>query len=166
MSLDGTDEPISRSSFFQLSRKSMDPASAIGVASSVLSFINFSLDLISDAVEIHHSRTADATLSQHARLEDVVRDLASRSESMSQDTTAQTGAENSIRNLAEKCHETSTRLLVLLQEIKFKGRKRSKVNSLQAAFVASRKKKIVAELKDQLQGYRSQILLNLQIVLR
>lgn len=142
----------------------MDPASAIGVASSVLAFLDFSIKVVNGAVEIYHS--AEGTTSGNARLEDVVRDLQSRTESMKQHSTARTVEEQNIVNLAEGCHKVSGRMLSLLDETKIKGGKRRVFESLSAAIRARRNKGEVAELQTQIQEYRAQILLNLQFILQ
>lgn len=140
----------------------MDPASAIGVASSVLAFIDFSVKLVKGAVEIYR----DGTTSENARIEDVVRDLKVRSEAMKASKTAKTEAEKSIVKLAEECHKVSGSSLALLEQMSVKNQKHSKLGSLKAALITSRKRKTVAEFQAQLQEYRAQILLNLQLVLQ
>lgn len=142
----------------------MDPATAIGVASSVLAFLDFSVKVVNGAVEIY--RSADGTTAENFHFENVTRDMHSRTESMKKHSTAKTGAEQSIVKLAEECHKLSGRMINLLEETKVKGGKRSKLGSLQAAILVGKKKKDVAELEGQMQEYRAQILLNLQLVLQ
>lgn len=142
----------------------MDPATAIGVASSVLAFLDFSIKVANGAVEIYHS--VEGMTSENAHLENVARDMKSRAKSLKQDTVARTEEEKSIVELAEECYRISDRMMGLLKETKVKGGRHSKFGSLKAAFVGKRKEKDVAELKSQLQEYRAQILLNLQLVLQ
>lgn len=142
----------------------MDSATAVGVASSVLAFLDFSIKVVNGAVEIY--RSIDGTTSENFHLEKVARDMKSRTESMKQHTAARTVEEKSIVDLAEKCYDVSERMLGLLKETKVKDGKRSKLGSLQAAILVRRKKKDVAELQSQIREYREQILLNLQFVLK
>lgn len=142
----------------------MDPATAFGVASSVLAFLDFSIKVVNGAVEIYQS--TDGMTSETMHLENVARDMKTRTESMKQKTAARTVEEKSIVELAEKCFKISERMSGLLKEMKLKGGKHSKLGSLQAAILGKRRKKDVAELQRQIGEYRAQILLNLHLVLQ
>lgn len=82
----------------------MDPATAIGVGSSVLAFLDVSIKVVNGAVEIYHS--AEGMTSENAHLEKVTRDMKSCSESMmKRDTAVRTAEEQSIVSIAEECHK-------------------------------------------------------------
>lgn len=142
----------------------MDPASAIGLAASILAFVEFSWELVAGTVEIY--RSPDGTTDNNARLEDVIDDLESLVESLQSDVSVKTRTEKKIKRLAQDCQEDAETLLGLLSELKATGKKRSVWHSLTARWRGLVKKEEVTELKARLQDYRSEIMLNLTIIIQ
>lgn len=142
----------------------MDPVSAVGLASSVLTFIEFAWNLVGGAVEIYHS--VNGTLHENARLDDVQYDLDSVSDLLSAQPTCKTRAERKIARVAEDCRTDSRMIQNLLKEIADPKNNRAIWRSLKASWLSIRSRKDVAELKDRLQEYRSEVLLHVALLLR
>lgn len=142
----------------------MDPATAIGHASSIIAFIDLSWELVAGTWEIY--RSLDGTSDEHARLEDVMEDLETLSQSLQAPILVKTKAEKNIIRLARDCQEDSAALLKLLSGLKVAGKRRTIWTSLQAKWKGILKKEEVAQLKSQLQESRAEIHLNLSIMIQ
>lgn len=142
----------------------MDPASALGLAASVLTFVDFAWDLVAGAAEIY--RSPNGTSDENARLEDVIDDLESVAESLQDGgRSMKTRAEKKIKRLAQDCQEDAEELLALLSKLRAKN-KRSVWSSLMAKWKSLLNKEEIAELKERLREYRSDIVLNLTIIIQ
>lgn len=142
----------------------MDPASAIGVASSVLAFIDFSWKLIHGTVEIY--RSPDGTSDENARLEDVMDDVKSLAESLQAGVSVRTKAERNIKRLAQDCQEDAEELLGLLSEMKVPGKRKTVWRSLGAKWMSILKKEKVTDLRSRLHDSRADLMLNLTLLLQ
>lgn len=142
----------------------MDPLSAVGLASAVVAFIDFSWDLVTGTWEIYHS--LDGVATENARLEDVMDDLESLTQALEADFPVKTKAEKNIQHLAQDCKEDAKTLKGLLDEMKAPGRRRLFWKSLNAKWKSILNKDDVARLKSQLQDSRAEIQLNLSVILR
>ncbi|CAI4213161.1 unnamed protein product [Parascedosporium putredinis] len=99
----------------------MDPASAVGLASSILTFIDFSVKLVSGALEVY--RSADGTLEENARLERVIGDFDVVAGELACQASGGTRAERSIRELALECRPDAELLVGLLRSLKVPGKR-------------------------------------------
>lgn len=142
----------------------MDPVSAIGVASAIVAFVDFSWNLVTGTWEIYHS--LDGVTAENARLEDVTDDLGSLVQALKADVPVKTKAEKNIRRLAQDCEEDAKTLKALLDEMKVPGRRRLFWKSLNAKWKSILNRDEVARLKSQLQETRAEIQLNLVAMLR
>lgn len=142
----------------------MDPVYAVGLASAILSFVEFSWGLVSGTWEIHH--TLDGITNENARLEDVMEDLGLLADALHSQVPVETQAEKNIARLAKDCQEDSKTLRGLLSSMKGTGKRRQVWKSLKASWRSILDKDEVAQLKSQLQGSRAEIQLNLITVLQ
>lgn len=142
----------------------MDPLSAIGLASAIVAFVDFSWNLVTGTWEIYHS--LDGVAAENARLEDVTDDLESLTQALEAKFPVKTKAEKNIQRLAEDCKEDAKTLKDLLDEMKAPGRRRFFWKSLNAKWKSILNKDEVARLKSQLQETRAEIQLNLTAILR
>lgn len=142
----------------------MDPLSAIGLASAIVAFIDFSWNLVTGTWEIYHS--LDGVAAENARLEDVTDDLESLTQALKTDFAVKTKAEKNIQRLAQDCKEDAKTLKALLDQMKVPGRRREFWKSLSAKWKSILKKDEIAQLKSQLQESRAEIHLNLTAILR
>ncbi|KAG7105208.1 hypothetical protein HYQ44_016520 [Verticillium longisporum] len=142
----------------------MDPLSAAGFASSLITFIDFSYKLIYGSVDLYKS-AAGAT-DDNVRISSIVEDLKKITETIS--TPAPPGDNGphtrELSRLALECHGVSKELTDILD--KLKRREGNKAwRSLEAAWKSMRKSDKVAALENQLATYRMQLLLRLGIIL-
>lgn len=133
----------------------MDPVSAIGLASSILAFIDFSSELVAGTWEIY--RSTDGSLDRHARLQDVIEDLKSLTQPLQAKVLVNRPSENKIVRIARRCQGDSEDLLKLLSGLQLDVKRRTLWSSLNAKWKAILKKKEVDELMSQLQENRAEI---------
>ncbi|KAH8774417.1 hypothetical protein F5883DRAFT_412858 [Diaporthe sp. PMI_573] len=141
----------------------MDYVSAVGLASSVITFVEFAWNLIAGAVETY--RSVDGTLAENARLDDVKDDLDYLADLLDKRLTGKTKAERRIARVAADCHADSKELQSLLGEIAGPKGNRAVWRSLKASWMNLIKRKDVAELKTRLQEHRSVVLLQVTLLL-
>lgn len=142
----------------------MIPLSAIGLASAIVAFLDFSWNLVTVTWEIYQS--LDGVAAENARLEDVTDDLESLTQALEADFLVKTKAERNIQRLAKYCKEDAKSLKDLLDEMKAPGKRRLFWKSLNAKWKTILNKDEVSRLKSQLQESRAEIQLNLAAILR
>lgn len=95
----------------------MDPLTAIGLVSNILSFIDFSARLLKGAKEVHDSH--HGVLEENRSRETIMREMQRMSTRMSVSEAPEKDDENSsLRILASECRQLSTQLVSLLEKIK------------------------------------------------
>ncbi|KAG7118853.1 hypothetical protein HYQ45_015437 [Verticillium longisporum] len=142
----------------------MDPVSAAGFASSLITFIDFSYKLIQGSVDLYKS-AAGAT-DDNVRISSIVDDLKKITETISTPATPADDGPHTreLNKLALDCHGVSKELTDILE--KLKRREGNKAwRSLEAAWKSMRKSDKVAALENQLATYRMQLLLRISIIL-
>lgn len=142
----------------------MDPFTAIGLASSIVQFVDFSTKLIHGAREIYDSASSDTL--ENRSLEAVVGEMKRLSSKLlSPGKTHQTEEEKALRRLAAECNILSNQILHLLQKIKPKD-----ANSMRQSTWAALKNKWhegeKLELEKRLENCRSQLELQLNFLTR
>jgi len=145
----------------------MDPASAIGTASAVLSFVNFTYDFFSTVSKIYDS----GEVLNIETLESVSREMKRLSSGIisSDSKSPQTPDENAIAMLAEQCQRLSQEIIDQLDKVKLKLDS-NKVNKPQK-FIASVKAAMrmycredeVMRLQRNLENCRAQLHLQLMV---
>lgn len=95
----------------------MDPLTAIGLASNILSFIDFSARLLKGAKEVHDSQ--HGVLEENRSRETIVREMQHMSTRiLVSESSEKVDDTSGLRVLARECHELSTELISLLEKIK------------------------------------------------
>jgi hypothetical protein len=140
----------------------MDPVTAVGFASSILTFIDFSWSLVTGAYEVYKSTTG--TTSENAHISTVIDDLQEITESLSSNVGGNAKHDKALCKLADNCHDLSQDLSKILQKLKV-TEKNSKWQSLKVKWASMRKEKELASIEKRLDGYRSQIFIRLNIML-
>lgn len=140
----------------------MDPASAIGLASAIMSFIDYAHKVATGANELYSSVTG-ATES-NTNIEFVIKDLDEAASDLS-DLDSKTKHARALNSLAAKCKKIAEDLLRLLETLTVSG-KRSSWKALRVAIRNLRKEGEVARIVTKLGDYRSQILLQLSLMLK
>ncbi|KUI62489.1 hypothetical protein VP1G_09611 [Cytospora mali] len=140
----------------------MDPVSAIGTASAILSFVQFSWELVAGAREIYKS--ADGNTDENARISKVISDLQDVTDSIEFDQLGTSKHEKALKRLASECSELGEELLFILKKLKWTDGN-PKWSALRTKLNSMRKKDDIASIKERLADYRSQIVLRLNMML-
>lgn len=140
----------------------MDPLTAFGLAANILQFIDFGYLLISSAVEANSSvtgTTADNSdlLVTIGRLEEVSGQLK---------TSAPPSSEHeALHRLSHSCQTLSEELLRILRSLRVDKRGSAR-QSLSVAWRTWRKQGKITSIRSRLDEYRSQILLEINLLLK
>lgn len=140
----------------------MDPFTAIGLAGSILQFIQFSSDVFLAAREIQKS----GSTKDNAFLEKTTRHLTSLTIELESLATGSCMSDNnkSLISLASDCHGLADDLLVVLAQVKAKPG--SQLRSIMASVKNVKAKGQIKELEDRLERCKSQLTLELSKMTR
>jgi len=139
----------------------MDPITTVGFASSILTFIDFSQQLISGTFEVIKL----GSTSENVHVSVVIDDLRDATKELSNRPLGLSRHEYALQTLASECQELSEDLQKLLEKLMVTAES-SKWKSAKIALRSTWKKEEVAELQNRLDKYRSQILLRLVLILK
>jgi len=139
----------------------MDPITAVGFASAILTFIDFSHQLISGTFEVIKS----GSTSENAHVSVVINDLRHITKELSNRPPGNSKHNEALNTLASECCGLSNDIQKLLEKLKVTAES-SKWKSIKITLRSMWKKGEVAELERRLDEYRSQILLHLALMLQ
>jgi uncharacterized protein YukE len=139
----------------------MDPLTAIGLASNILSFIDFSAKLIKGAYKIYSSQSG--TTEENEDSSKLLDDLREATEALYSDFRGQTKHEKSLRKLSENCRQLSAELQTVLNKLRV-TEKDSRLKSVVVSLMSMRKEKEIASIEKRLDSYRLEILLWLDMM--
>jgi hypothetical protein len=149
----------------------MEPLSAIALASSIISFIEFALKLVSDSREV--CEAADGLTDENIRLEAVAARLSRISralrtrgfdlEHVSDDDEAVAHVQ-SLQAIVHGCDEIATKLLAALETLRPKND--SKRSSVYAALKTIWKQPKLKKLNEQLRAYREDMVLHIIVLVQ
>jgi N-terminal domain on NACHT_NTPase and P-loop NTPases len=137
-----------------------DPFTAIGLASSIVQFIDFSFKIVSKASEIKQS--ADGVLSENFDLEIVTKDLvvinARLKDSLQPPKVAIVliQEQRRIYDLRERCNEVAEELLNALDKLKAKG-SQGRWKSLRQALKSVWDRDKIIDIQSRLTGLREEL---------
>ena len=134
----------------------MDPISALNLAASIWTLIDFSITTTSKCMEIYHS--ADGALAENMRLEEVTLDLGLLSQAVESSVPANStglvaGNNRALIELSQKCVETSNILRDTLNKLKVDGTDR-KWKSLRKSFHSAWARKRIEYAAEATKSYR------------
>lgn len=132
---------------------------AVGLASSIISFIEVANKIVRGSYEVYKSSTGATEENDHTAL--VVGDLRRVTHSLSQH--AESTNDEELRRLSTSCFELSGDLMCLLERFLPQGR--GKWQSFTAACRVLRKQKEVGVMEGRLDRYRQQISQRLLLLL-
>ena len=141
----------------------MDPITALGLASNILTFVDFATKIITGTYEVYKSATG--TTDENAHIDTIIGDLREAADGLDSDLVGRTKHERALQELASKCEKLSNELLRLLEKLIVSGN-HSRWKSLKVKVKSMRKEKEVAGMEKRLGEYRSQILLRLTLMLK
>jgi hypothetical protein len=131
----------------------LDPITALGVAGSLIQFIDFGLKATSKAREIHKSATG--ALSDNIDIEILTDDLAKVVTKLEVSSGRTTGNDG-LNDICKRCTTAANHLMDALRSMKVEGDK-SNIKSTRKALKAMWGKKGVEELKNRLEGFRDEM---------
>ncbi|KUL88478.1 hypothetical protein ZTR_05452 [Talaromyces verruculosus] len=141
----------------------MDPVSAVTFAATILTFVDFSWNLVKGSYQVYQSATTTTT--DDARLSTILADLENVTDNLQYNITGSSPHLEDLRQLAAGCAEVSRELSSILEKLKRK--EGNKVwRSLEATWRHMRKEKEVAAIEGRLNTYRLQLLLRLNLIFR
>ena len=139
----------------------MDPVTAIGLASGIISFIEFTTSLVRGSYQIYNS--ASGTTEDNIHTSNVVGDLHAVTKALNVDLKGNTENENALKELATQCQVVSAELDELLFTLKTKND--SKWESVRVKLRNMRKEKDVVSIEKRLNNYREEIILRLDLMM-
>ncbi|KAI9786501.1 MAG: hypothetical protein M1839_006961 [Geoglossum umbratile] len=140
----------------------MDPLSAVGFAASILTFIDFSWNLLQGTYEVYNS--ASGTTAENAYVSTVLEDLQEIAEGLHSDLKTDSKYAKQLSRLAKNCLGLSRELTKILEKLRVKERN-SKWQAVKATWASMRKEKAVASITKRLREYRAEIILCLNLML-
>lgn len=142
----------------------LDPLTAIGLASAIVQFVDFSTKILHGAQEMYES--ASGATEENRSLEVVVSDVKRLSSKLKATCRAQqSDDEKALCSLAEECNSLSADLFELLQKVKSKDSKSKR----QAALAALKNKRYESKklgIEKRLESCRSQLGLQISLLTR
>lgn len=142
----------------------MDPLTAIAFAGTVLSFVDFSWKLLTGTCDVY--RSSKGMTEHNAQISNVINELRSVTEDLHEAPSGNNKHEKALRQLGSKCSELGDELMGLLKELKRGDKKNSLWSSFRVKLVSMRKASEVEYMVEQLDEYRSEIMLRLTLLLR
>ena len=140
----------------------MDPISAIGLAGSIVQFVDFSWKIFSETKDLYISSTG--TTAGNDVLESISRDLIQLNDALTAPSNA--GAiPDGMRDLASQCKGVAQELFEVLDKIKVKGPRR-KWKSFAKALQSVWKAEQIEKLVKRMERLRNEMQLRLQLILR
>jgi hypothetical protein len=140
--------------------KMADPLTAVGLAGSIIQFVDFSSRLVSKSQAIH--RSANGELVENEHLEQTTTDLLRLQATLQQGLHSRLSAkeltkdEQALHDLSKTCVEVGTKLLSKLQKLKAGGERR-KWKSFRQALKSIWSKEEVDALSWRLKGLREEM---------
>ncbi|ROV92880.1 hypothetical protein VSDG_06370 [Cytospora chrysosperma] len=138
----------------------IDPFTAIGAASAILSFIDFSWKLVAGAHEIYNA--SDGTSKDNANVRVMVGNLQALTENLGTSALGNSKSEVELKRLAADCNTLSKELKMLLQKLQRTG---GKWDSVKVKLRSMRKKDEINSIRGRLTEYTSQITLVINTIL-
>jgi hypothetical protein len=141
----------------------MDPLTAIGLASNILTFVDIATKVVTGTHEVYTSATG--ATSENAQIETITSDLRDAADDLNVEVSGKGKHERALKDLAAKCEKLSEELLEILGGLGVSGTQ-SKRKSLMVVIKSMRKEGKIAGMEKRLVEYRSQILLRLTMLLQ
>ena len=150
----------------------LDPLTALGVAGNIIQFVDFSIKLASDGVELYRK----GALANNSELEQATRDLTyltGKLASEHQVSQSQSGFvtklpsknEVALKELAGSCKELGDEIISVLAELKAK-KSQNGIESFRKAIKNAKRKEKLRKMKERLKTLQDQLTFHLLAVLK
>jgi hypothetical protein len=142
----------------------MDPISAVSFAASIITFVDFASELVSGASELYKSPTGRTANNIH--IENVINDLQDVADDLNTDSLGNSKEAKRLRRLALNCKELAEKLLGVLRRLRLDGNQNRPWKSLVVMWRNMRKADEVDSIEERLREYRSEMMLELCLMMR
>jgi len=144
----------------------MDPFAAIGLASAIVQFVDFSCKLISEGQELY--RSADGALKRNIELTEITTDLKSVTEPLAVMQPAPTSPDEvALQSLAVSCRDESKKLLKILENLEIpKDTQRKTWHVIRQTLQSAKKRERIGEIETRLEKLRGQFNTRLLSIMR
>jgi hypothetical protein len=139
----------------------LETLAAVGLAGNVIQFVDFSCKLFDTATSVYHSQAGSSKDSQN--LEDITQQLQRICRDLHRAGQNDLRPVSTMDKLAKDCEAAAKDLLVALERVKAKN-PQSKRSSLKAALATIWNERQISAMEKRLDSYRSQLILELQIL--
>lgn len=140
----------------------MDPVSAIGLASSILTFVEFSSKLVRGIYDVASS--ADGATEENTHIGVVMRDLEDVTDAIEVDFKGSSKQEKELIKLASKCAALSRDLQKTLKSVKVQ-RGNVPWQTIKAGWKTVTKKDKIESMEKRIAKYREELMLRLHMLL-
>lgn len=141
----------------------MDPVSAVGLAASIVSFVDFACDLVKGSYKIYRAESDESA--SHAHIGTILNDLEDVTKTLQTDVKPDSPHRDFLKKLASDCAAASTELSSVLKDLKRK--EGNKIwRSLEAKWNSMRREKEVVSIEQRLNSIRLELLLRLNVIIR
>lgn len=144
----------------------MDPLSAISLAGNLIQFIQFGVQIVCKASEIHKL----GSVTSHLDLEDLTRDLHGLTSRLALpprgETPCLTPNEKALNQTYDSCTRISAKLIEHIEKIKLPVQKRRKWKSFRQALKTVWDKENINAIARTLASYRAQMEVHLLVSLK
>lgn len=145
----------------------LDPMAALSLAGNIVQFLDFSINLVGKAHEVHKS--VDGTLTEYLDAEVVAQRIRKLQSKLRIDQMRNTSYDREIEGLLEelcsRCDETAKELLNILEALKVQGKKTT-WKSMRHAIKSVRGKGAVLEISGRLDNFRDLLQTTILVELR
>jgi hypothetical protein len=135
---------------------------AVGLASSIVQFVDFGSKLLSDGRELYYS--AAGVLLENDELETIVVNIKHVSEAIS--SNALGISDPALRGMTEACLGLASELLVLLQGLKLDGTKNRQLELMRKLWKHIMSKRAIGDINTRLCNLRDQVCFHLNYLLK
>lgn len=140
----------------------MDPITAIGLASAILTFVDFSYSLVNGMLYIANSAKGITEENEHSS--NMLEELQKATKGLDRNLKGSNEHEIELSNLATNCRSLSSELAAVLEKLTVKD-KRSKLQRFRISLASRMKQDTVATIQQRLMDYRQAIVLRLNLML-
>ncbi|KAK2773512.1 hypothetical protein CKAH01_13552 [Colletotrichum kahawae] len=131
----------------------MDPATAIGVASGVIAFVDFSWKLITGAKGLYDK--GETQSAENVRIGKIIKDLKEFSLDLDGGSLGTSKHEKALKALATNCGDLCQELIGILE--KLKAKKNSRWETLKTTWASMRKADDINDIERRLGEYRAEM---------
>lgn len=140
----------------------MEALAAVGLAASILNFIDFSTKLVRGTYEVYASQAG--TTDENAHVGNVLDDLQDITQNLATEFKAGDKHERALVRLGQQCVSLSQELQQILQTLKAKDA--SRWESVKVKLKSMRKERDIASMEKRLGEYKAELLLRLSFIMR